>query len=75
LLVAGSGKAKECILVPRNALINALALPIEGFFLEAPNNKGDKNLELLVDNASWDKIAQTGSFLISMVDNSISGVA
>jgi hypothetical protein len=28
LLVVGSGKVKECLLVPRNAFINALALPI-----------------------------------------------
>jgi hypothetical protein len=43
--------------------------------MEPPNDRGDKNQELLVDNASWDEIAQTGSLLFSMVDNSISGVA
>jgi hypothetical protein len=34
LLVVGSGTVKECILVPRNAFINTLALPIQGFFME-----------------------------------------
>jgi hypothetical protein len=63
LLVVSSGKVKECILVPRNALINALAFPIKGCFMEPPNNRGDENQELLVDNASWDEIAQTVSLL------------
>jgi hypothetical protein len=31
LLVVGSGTVKECILVPRNAFINALASLIQGF--------------------------------------------
>jgi hypothetical protein len=43
-------------------------------FMEPPNNRGDKNQKLLVDNASWDEIAQTGSLLFSRVNNSISGV-
>jgi hypothetical protein len=75
LLVVGSDKVKECLLVPRNAFINALALPIEGFFMEPPNGRGDENQKVLVDNASWDEIAQTRSLLFSRVDKSISGVA
>ncbi len=59
----------------RNAFINALALPIELFFMEPPNGRGEENQKLLVDNASWDEIAQTGSFIFSTVENSISGVA
>jgi hypothetical protein len=42
--------------------------------MEPPNDRGDENQKLLVDNASWDEIAQTGSLLFSRVDNSISGV-
>jgi hypothetical protein len=48
-LVVGSGTVKECILVPRNAFINALALPIQGFFMEPPNDRGNENQKLLVE--------------------------
>jgi hypothetical protein len=65
---------KECILVPRNAFINALALPVQGFFIEPPNNRGGEK-KLLMDNGCWDEIAQqTGSFIFDTVENSISGV-
>jgi hypothetical protein len=50
LLVVGDGNERECILVPRNAFINALMVPFEGFFMEPPNH-------------SWDKIPQSGSFV------------
>jgi hypothetical protein len=72
LLVVGSGKV--CILVQRNAFINALALPIQGFFMELPNDRGDEDQKLLVENESWDEIAQTGSFLFNSDESSISGV-
>jgi hypothetical protein len=72
LLVVGSGTVKECILVPRNAFINALASPIEGFFMEPPNDRGNENQKLLVENASWDEIGQTGSFIFDSDENSIS---
>jgi hypothetical protein len=42
LLVVGSGKVKECILVPRNAFINALALPIKGFSWNHPTTEETK---------------------------------
>jgi hypothetical protein len=42
LLVVGSGKVKECLLVPRNAFINALALPIEGFKWNRPTAEETK---------------------------------
>ena len=72
LLVVGSGTVKECILVPRNAFINALASPIQGFFMEPPNDRGNENQKLLVENDSWDEIGQTGSFIFNSDDNSIS---
>jgi hypothetical protein len=75
LLVVGSGTVKECILVPRNAFINALASRIEGFFMEPLNDRGNKNQKLLVENASWDVIGQTGSFIFNSDENSISGVS
>ncbi len=40
LLVVGVGKVKECFLVPRNAFINALALPIPGFFMKRQRTMG-----------------------------------
>jgi hypothetical protein len=43
LLVVGSGTVKECILVPRNAFINTLASPIQGFIMEP--KKSIKELE------------------------------
>jgi hypothetical protein len=73
LLVVGSGTVKECILVPRNAFINALASPIQGFFMEPPNDRGNESQKLLVENDSWDEIGQTGSFIFNLGDNSISG--
>jgi hypothetical protein len=75
LLVVGNGAVKECILVPRNAFINALASPIQGFFMEPPNDRGNENQKLLVDNDSWDEIGQTGSFIFNSDENSISGVS
>jgi hypothetical protein len=56
LLVVGVGKVKECLLVPRNAFINALALPIPGFFVEPPKDNGNDNQKLLVKNNSWNEI-------------------
>jgi hypothetical protein len=75
LLVVGSGTVKECILVPRNAFIKALASPIQGFFMEPPNDRGNENQKVLVENDSLDKIGQTGSFIFNSDDNSISGVS
>jgi hypothetical protein len=75
LLVVGSGTVKECILVRRNAFINAFASPIQGFSMEPPNDRGNKNQKLLVENYSWDEIGQTGSFIFNLDDNSISGVS
>jgi hypothetical protein len=42
LLVVGSGKVKECVLLPRNTFINASALPIQDCFMEPPNDRGDE---------------------------------
>jgi hypothetical protein len=75
LLVVGSGTVKECILVPRNAFINALASLIQDFFMERPNDRGNENQKLLVENDSWDEIGQTESFIFNSDNNSISGVS
>jgi hypothetical protein len=75
LLVVGSGKVQECVLVPRNAFINASALPIQDCFMEPPNDRGGENQKLLVDNANWDDIAQSGCFIFNPVHNLISGVS
>jgi hypothetical protein len=67
LLVVGSGTVKECILVPRNAFINALASPIQGFFMEPPNDRSNENQKLIVENDSWDEIEKEDHlFLIWM---------
>jgi hypothetical protein len=73
LLVVGIGKVKECILVPRNAFINALSLPILGFFSEPPKDNVNANQKLLVENSSWDEIPQTGYFTYNKVEKTISG--
>jgi hypothetical protein len=75
LLIVGSGTVKECILVPRNSFINALASPIQGSFMKPPNDRDNENQKLLVENDSWDEIRQTGSFIFNLDDNSISGVS
>ncbi len=72
-MVVGFGKVKECILVPRNAFINALSLPIPGFFSEPPKDNGNDNQKLLVENSSWDEIPQTGYFIFNKVEKVISG--
>ncbi len=74
MLVVVIGKVKECILVPRNAFINALSLPIPGFFSEPPNANGNANQKLLVENSSWDEIPQTGYFTYNKVEKRINGV-
>jgi hypothetical protein len=75
LLVVGSGKVKECTLVPRNAFMNALALPIQGFFHGTTKQQGGESQKLLAENQSWDEIAQTGSFSFDLDERSISGVS
>jgi hypothetical protein len=67
------GKVKECILVPRKAFINALSLPIPGFFSEPPKDNGNDNQKLLIKNSSWDEIPQTGYFIFNKVEKVISG--
>jgi hypothetical protein len=57
--------------VPRNAL----ASPIQGFFMELPNDRGNKNQKLLVEDNSRDEMGQTGSFIFNTGDNSINGVS
>jgi hypothetical protein len=74
LLVVGFGKVKECSLVPRNAFISALSLPIAGFFLEPPKNNWNDNQKLLVENSSWDEILQTGYFTFNKFEKAISWV-
>jgi hypothetical protein len=74
LLVVGIGKVKECLLVPQNAFINALALPIPGFFMEPPKDSGNDNHKLLVENNSWNEIRQTGCFIFDKVKKAISAV-
>jgi hypothetical protein len=74
LLVVGVGKVKECLLVPRNAFINALAIPIPGFFVEPPKDNGNDNQKLLVESNSWNEIRQTGYFIFDKVEKAISGV-
>jgi hypothetical protein len=32
--------------------------------MEPPNGRGDENQKLLVDNASWDEIAQTDPYYL-----------
>jgi hypothetical protein len=73
-LLVGFGKVKECILVPRNAFINAVLQPIPGFFSEPPKDNGNDNQKLLVKNSSWDEIPQTGCFIFKKVEKVISGV-
>ncbi len=74
LLVVGVGKVKECFLVPRNVFINALALPIPGFFMEPPKDNGNDNQKVLVKNNSWNEIRQSGYFIFNKVEKAISGV-
>ena len=64
LLVVGVGKVKECLLVPRNAFINALSIPIPGFSKEPHTDNGNDNQKILVENNSWNEIPQTGYFYI-----------
>jgi hypothetical protein len=74
LLVVGNGNERECILVPRNAFINALAMPFDGFFMQAPVNTGSEKQKVIIDNASWDEIPQSGSFLYDNSEQVIRGV-
>jgi hypothetical protein len=74
LLVVGVGKVKECLLVPRNAFTNALALSIPGYFMEPPKDNGNDNQKLLVKNNSWNEIRQTGYFIFDKVEKAISVV-
>jgi hypothetical protein len=55
LLVASNGKVKECILVPRNAFIDALTLTILDFHMELTNGSGEENQKLLEDSDCWEK--------------------
>jgi hypothetical protein len=73
MLVVRIGKVKECLPLPRNAFINAFALPIPGFFVEPPNDNGNDNQKLLVKNNSWNEIRQTGYFIFDKVEKAISG--
>jgi hypothetical protein len=74
LLVVGDGIERECILVPRNAFINALAMPFEGFFMEPPKDTGDEKQKVIIDNNSWDEIPQSGSFVYDDSEQVIRGV-
>jgi hypothetical protein len=46
---------KECILVPRNAFIDALTLTILDFHMELTNGSGEENQKLLEDSDCWEK--------------------
>jgi hypothetical protein len=74
LLVVGNGNEKECILVPRNAFINALAMPFQGFFMEPPVDTGNEKQKVIIDNNSWDEIPQSGSFVYDQGEQVIHGV-
>jgi hypothetical protein len=68
-------RTKKCIHKCFSLTINASALPIQDGCMEPPNDRGDGNQKLLVDNASWDDTAQTGCFIFNPVDNLSSGVS
>jgi hypothetical protein len=75
LLVVGNGEnERECILVPRNAFVNALAMPFQGFFMEPPKDMGDETQKVIIENRSWDEIPQSGSFLYDDSEQVIRGV-
>jgi hypothetical protein len=74
LLVVGNGNERECILVPRNAFINALAMLFQGFFMEPPVDTGNEKQKVIIDNNSWDEIPQSGSFIYDQGGQEIRGV-